>query len=300
MEKANIIIGTDLSDNSNTAIEAGIVWANQLKCEATVMHIHERNHIENVGVLFPEFEQQSKDLAKMLNESIEKKLNKKVESWQSKISDLHTLVVYGDKIKKFIEITKEKKCKLLVISLDSKEDDSFLFGKIVGKLIRLSPVPVLIVKDERAIRPKTISFPFAFQGLSQDAASWVEVISETFDSKVYPIHILDEKMGIDNSNESFNDLADVELLYEGVEPFYSMKSSFAGIKPHGRLQELSVKGTSKQKPRDALLGALKTLNSDLIVMGSSGKAGLERLYLGSFCEYILRNTPSSILITKKF
>ena len=73
-----------------------------------------------------------------------------------------------------------------------------------------------------------------------------------------------------------------------------------------KLQELDRKGILRSielidgqgDAKEALLERLNSKQTDFVLMGSSGKNGFERLYLGSFCEYILRNSKSSLLIVK--
>jgi nucleotide-binding universal stress UspA family protein len=300
MSKANIFIDTDLTSASDPTIEVGLKWSKVLGCQANIMHIKDENEFDRLGVLFPDFAKRSSDFGKMVENSIEKKLRLQIERVAGKSHDAASLVLYGNnRVERFVQVAKERRGKILVVSLENKEEDSFLFGKMVGRLIRLSPLPVLIVKDSRALAPKTISFPFAFQGLSQDASQWVEILAGLFKSTVFPLHIVDKQIKQEAITESL-DLEKLEDLYHSVYPFWSMKNRFHELNAEVNCEKLKVVHPKKENSKDVLLNSLQELNSDLIVMGTNAKSSFERLYLGSFCEFILRNTPSSLLITKKF
>jgi len=52
------------------------------------------------------------------------------------------------------------------------------------------------------------------------------------------------------------------------------------------------------EPASTILDMAKELNADMIVMGTHGKRGLERLLLGSVAEQILRRSECPVLIVK--
>jgi nucleotide-binding universal stress UspA family protein len=51
-------------------------------------------------------------------------------------------------------------------------------------------------------------------------------------------------------------------------------------------------------PVTVILDLAKELNADMIVLGTHGKRGLERLLLGSVAEQVLRKAPCPVLTVK--
>jgi nucleotide-binding universal stress UspA family protein len=49
---------------------------------------------------------------------------------------------------------------------------------------------------------------------------------------------------------------------------------------------------------DQIIGYAAANQTDLIVMGTHGRTGLERLLMGSVAEKVLRNAPCSVLVVK--
>ena len=52
------------------------------------------------------------------------------------------------------------------------------------------------------------------------------------------------------------------------------------------------------KPADVILDVIKEKNIDLVMMGSTGKGALKRLFLGSVAERVAREVPCSFIINK--
>jgi nucleotide-binding universal stress UspA family protein len=56
--------------------------------------------------------------------------------------------------------------------------------------------------------------------------------------------------------------------------------------------------TPDADPRHAIVDAARTWKADVIVMGSHGRTGLERLLLGSVAESVVRHAPCSVDIVR--
>ena len=52
-------------------------------------------------------------------------------------------------------------------------------------------------------------------------------------------------------------------------------------------------------PADGVLNAAKTFKADMIVMGSHGRKGFDRILMGSVAESVMRNADCSVVIYKK-
>jgi nucleotide-binding universal stress UspA family protein len=51
-------------------------------------------------------------------------------------------------------------------------------------------------------------------------------------------------------------------------------------------------------PGEALIAAAQQQGADLIVVGSHGRQGLQRLFLGSVAENVVRNSPLPVLVVR--
>jgi nucleotide-binding universal stress UspA family protein len=62
--------------------------------------------------------------------------------------------------------------------------------------------------------------------------------------------------------------------------------------------KLSLK-TKEGSPADIIIKTIKEENIDLVVMGTSGKHGLDRFLLGSVTEKVVRSAPCPVLVVPR-
>lgn len=51
-------------------------------------------------------------------------------------------------------------------------------------------------------------------------------------------------------------------------------------------------------PFEVIVESVRDLQADLVVMGTHGRSGLERLFLGSTADKVLRRMPASVLTVR--
>ena len=50
------------------------------------------------------------------------------------------------------------------------------------------------------------------------------------------------------------------------------------------------------RPAETILDTIKNENIDLVVMGSSGKNAIDRIFIGSVAEKVVRSAPTAVMI----
>jgi nucleotide-binding universal stress UspA family protein len=66
------------------------------------------------------------------------------------------------------------------------------------------------------------------------------------------------------------------------------------VNPHIPVQHVLLEGD----PAEEIIRYAGATRADLIVMGTHGRTGLERLLMGSVAEKVLRSAPCSVLVVK--
>lgn len=94
---------------------------------------------------------------------------------------------------------------------------------------------------------------------------------------------------IDEEIESADETAEIAAAQERVKKVMELAKE-EGIKAEG----LALKG----KPYRAIVEASIEKHADLIVIGSHGRTGLERLLMGSTTERIIGHSESAVLVVK--
>jgi nucleotide-binding universal stress UspA family protein len=82
------------------------------------------------------------------------------------------------------------------------------------------------------------------------------------------------------------------------------------VKAHEQLvarakQELRVAGLTatgrveRGDPREGIVHAAETERADLVVVGSHGRTGLQKLLIGSVAAYVVTHAPCSVVVVKR-
>ena len=86
-------------------------------------------------------------------------------------------------------------------------------------------------------------------------------------------------------------LKDLTQLHECLATRGARRLADAGLHTQARVLE--------GDPREALLEETKKENADLVVVGSHGRTGLEKLLMGSVATHVVTHAPCSVLVVKR-
>jgi nucleotide-binding universal stress UspA family protein len=109
-------------------------------------------------------------------------------------------------------------------------------------------------------------------------------------SAVYAIYVVDETLFASaQAGESMDEIY-LKLKEEGEKAVEQVKRVANGVK----VETLVLSG----RPAQVITGFAAKNRLDLIVVGSQGKSGVERLLLGSVAESIIRMADCMVLVVK--
>jgi nucleotide-binding universal stress UspA family protein len=132
-----------------------------------------------------------------------------------------------------------------------------------------------------------ILVPTDFSETSQRALEYAKTIAKQSNSELLLVHVNPPLNPITIPEEAWIDLSELQSLQEEL---FEQRS--AALRSEGfRAQAFSLTGPLY----DELLSAVKGYKVDLIVMGTHGRKGLERLLCGSDAEAMLRQAHCPVL-----
>jgi len=115
-------------------------------------------------------------------------------------------------------------------------------------------------------------------------------IARAFDAAVYAVYVID--VGAFSSMSADMPIGDTyRIIKAEAEQAFSRIKTLAGDMP----VETSV---LEGRPAAEIVKFAVAKNIDLIVIGTQGKKGLERLLLGSVAEEVIRSAPCKVLVVK--
>lgn len=193
-----------------------------------------------------------------------------------------TRAVSGEDAVETILREAESDYDLLVIGTPTLSDSGeSVFGPVIDELIRLSRTPVLVVRGDEVShgwKPSRLLVPISGSQSSRNAADLALAVAGT-DAVVRGVHIV------------------VPTHVSGVRPDLGYDLT-AGLEDSAGRLGRRVETEVRYAPdvRSGILDAVRDSESDLLIVGTSVRAGTTRLYLGPRVEHLARNAPCPVLI----
>ncbi|WP_435093212.1 universal stress protein [Halorubrum sp. N11] len=164
-----------------------------------------------------------------------------------------------------------------------------VLGSITERTLRTSPVPVLTVHEDVTLNSdfETVLVPTDGSDPASVAADHGVTIAAATDAAMHVVHVVD--------------LTDVSGEFGGAEVLAALEDAGQQAVDDviGRAEDAGLRSVEASvlsgRPARAILDYAEERDVDLIVMGTHGRTGLERYFLGSVTEKIVRVADVPVL-----
>lgn len=139
--------------------------------------------------------------------------------------------------------------------------------------------------DHKPLELRYVVVPIDFSPRSIDALAYARSLAARCGATVELVHVVDSA-AVDGFTGHANPVVWLEAL-EGARK---------------RLVELAKGDPFKVlegRPADVIVDHAQAVKADLVVMGSLGRTGLERLLVGSVAERVVRLAPCPVLVVRE-
>jgi universal stress protein E len=280
-----IVIGHSFFPDGDIALRSAAVLARQANAALYLLHVVEPYPVYQ-KLRFPSVPAEA-----MLEEVVLKMRTELSElAAGSLLSGLRveTDAHIGKPFLELIRTCRTWNANLLVVGVSARGEGRFL-GSTGERVLRKSPIPVLIAKRELSGGPITVLIPVDFSPYSQQAAQEGIALVRGFGGRVIFLHVLD--------------IASLYPAAYGTAPIVIPPLTPEDLEPDWQdfLQGLPLEGitwekqTREGRPAPNIADAARECGADLVVMGTHGRTGLAHVFLGSVTEATLRLTDRSIL-----
>ena len=145
---------------------------------------------------------------------------------------------------------------------------------------------------------KTILVPHDFSSCANHAAAMARDLAQAHGAKVVLLHVAQLPMGLG---------PETIVTPPGGAPMPAKQFAVAGAREHledlaRRLRKDSVEVAIELAIGDAvteILAGARDAGADLIVMGTHGRTGLDRVMVGSVTEKVVRQSPVPVLTLRE-
>ena len=277
-----ILLPVDVTAISKQQIDTAIVLAQLNNSEIIVMSVLSDTVL-------------NEDVKTILVRAITDSLKKVRETLKKEgIKTKEPVIAYGKPEDRILKMAIEEKVNLILISSGNKgKSEKFKLGTTAGKLLRLSDIPVWVANSNDELRLTNILCPIDFSDTSKRALNNAILLSKDFKATLRVLAVYEPftntsaRLSLDEEKENFYKLKRFEQeLDQFIKQF-----NFAGINYKVDIQH--------GIPHEMILHTIEKYNHDLLVMGTNGRTGLNRIIMGSITEKVTREMPCSFVTMKR-
>ena len=172
--------------------------------------------------------------------------------------------------------------------------DRLIFGSVAEDVVRASPCPVFTVRTEADEAPseavERVLAPIDFSEHADESAQHASGAADVYDADIHLFHVVEvpdpPPPHIDPDN--FPEAAVLDQAKLDLEKIADAKIG------HDRVT-VAAKGGD---PSETILEYVDEHDIGLIVIGTKGRTGLDRMLIGSVAEQVLRRAPAPVLVIK--
>jgi universal stress protein E len=277
-----ILIPIDVNTDTKELMNATIKLANSYQSEIMLLYVVPDNELKD-----PIKDIVIKSVTESLNEIKEILIS-------NKVTVREPIIVFGNIVDTIVQKANSEKVNLLLIGSSEKNKNAkFKLGIIAEQIIRNSDVPVWLVNSNHKTSFSNILCPVDFSEPSRRALYNAILLARKFKSAlsiltVYePLVYVSKRLNIDLEAENAIRLKRVKN---------EMKTFIKEFDLDGVDHKIEVKSG---KVDEKILKAIKKQHIGLLIMGTNGRTGLSRFFMGSVTEKVIREMPCSFITIKK-
>jgi len=288
-----ILVGIDYSDQSKNALLAASRMANARSLPLVCFHILDKEVLSQVKNMDPETEAGVLSFA-------EEKVAAFIREIIGTGRDITVEVLLGNPFKLTLDQIEKHHAETLVLGSGGySSDDGHHVGALASRCIRKAPVEVLLVRNYQDHPFEDIVACVDFSENSNRAVHRAAALAVQDKARLKLIHVFrppayaETEMGW--LGPAFPVLPEDDVktsLKERLESFAKRLSE------EYQLDSVTSEIISSHSIHRGIWEALKTMEADLVVLGTRGRTGFKSLLLGTTAEGLINHTPCSALTLK--
>lgn len=282
----SILLSTDASEHSEGAVKEAIYLAKSCIAQLSVLHVLETN---------PEFETEGQKFVEKMENAAWEHLNDIKKAAARENVEVKTVVVRTDQpYKAIVDEAAARGADVIVMGRHGRTGlKRMLMGSVTAKVIGHAHCNVLVVPRGATVNCKNLFVAVDGSRFGNMAAAEAVSIARRCGSNIAFVSVVpsEEFVHVEHSRVHLHDAAQVEMK--------NIQANAEGIREQALkegvpAQVLMLSGS----PAEAIVDAAGRGNADLIIIGSHGRTGLDRLVMGSVAERVIALSPCAVLVVK--
>ena len=290
-----ILVATDFSENTATATRYAALIARTLGLPLRVLHVVDFSGDDNAWrILYETTDEIEKHARDEATQRLKTVFNGLV-SRDERPTHIDFAVRFGTPAEGILAECETRRPDLIVAgTVGESRLQHLFFGRTTNHLVRETDIPVLAVPPEIDVKPfKRILVAIDFSTCAELAATTAVEWARGFGATIEAIHAVDVDSEV--SGISFGHiLGDVSDKLESLrdERLDALKAMLESKNIASDVSEIHI---VDGRP-DQAISELGESGFDLIAMGTHGRTGFARWFLGSTAERVLRAAQTPVLV----
>ncbi|UPV98870.1 universal stress protein [Halorussus gelatinilyticus] len=283
-----ILVPVDGSDGSDAAVGHAADVADRFDAAVHVLFVASTNR-DSVTVVGSDVVDALESEGAAVVDSAEEDLRERGVACESE-------VVQGDPATTIADYADSRGMDLAVMATRGRTGLSrYLLGSVTEKVVRLSDVPVLTVRthdDARTSFPyENVLAPTDGSRVANAAADRAVDLAAALDATLHAVSVVDDtSLGFD-----VRSAAAADELREAAEDAIAEVTASADDAGVEQVREEVLRGSVHR----AILDYVDEEDVDVIVVGTRGRGGTDRILLGSVTERLVRTSPVPVLTVRR-
>lgn len=290
-----VLIATDFSSGAEDAL--ALVAGLDMPTGSSVRIVHAAEPFPAINAFAPT---SMITLAAEGEREITAELDRKIALFRDRGLVVQTALVVGRPADMIVDEAQRFHADLVVVgSRGRRRVAAALLGSVSAEVVDRAPCPVLVARGRALTR-----LILAEDG-SETAATGADLVTNIPALRVLPVQVVSVvdapfPFTAANSDAGPSMHAAIKAYYDSLPSLREANLRIANDRS-GKLSAAGVRATAEMREGDAadeLIAAAEASRADGIVIGSHGRTGVSRLFLGSVARTVLFNAPCSVLIVR--
>ncbi len=279
-----ILVATDFSPTADDALKTAAAVAKHFNSEVILLHV------------IPDAMGASSSEPSLVQEKVSARLQERAEQLRAEgIETIETQACQGTAFDQIDRQANEHDVNVIVIGAGNvSEGGQFYLGTTAGRLRRKATKPVWIVRPDASPEIDNILCPIDFSEASGRALKNAIHLARGFHAKLTVLTVIQSTASYDD--EPIDPDPAVEFQDATVQTRLREMDSFLRSFDFHEVDWNQV--VRRGKPYREILRLATEGNSKLLVMGSVGRTGVARIFIGGVARRVAQRMPCSIITVR--
>jgi nucleotide-binding universal stress UspA family protein len=297
-----ILIPIDDTKQSERAGRVGLEFAKRLEANVIVMHVTYNQPVHGL---------ESEEIERRPYTNSARKLLGRWADLGVKVGvRMDTRLVDGpDVAQAIVELARETACELIVMGTHAREGlGRLLLGSVAERVTRLAPQPVMLLRNTEGAMPKDgfnrILVPIDGSVPANLALEHAKLLASRLGSSLILLHVIPDVSlpwgdvtGASHAATNWDALY-ADLHRNGERVIQEAQANAKSLEIQGAVVKTRLVKARGQDVGTVILGIADEEHANLIVIGTHGRRGFDRLLLGSVAERVAHHAQIPVMLVR--